>query len=49
MAAQAQATLRAQERAPLFSADALRRLIIPLVIEQFLAMTIGMADTIMVT
>ena len=49
MAAQAQATLRAQERAPLFSAGALRRLIIPLVIEQFLAMTIGMADTIMVT
>lgn len=49
MAAQAQATLRAQERAPLFSADALRRLIIPLVVEQFLAMTIGMADTIMVT
>lgn len=49
MAAQAQATLQAQERAPLFSADALRRLIIPLVIEQFLAMTIGMADTIMVT
>lgn len=49
MAAQAQATLRTQERAPLFSADALRRLIIPLVIEQFLAMTIGMADTIMVT
>ena len=49
MAAQAQATLRTQERAPLFSADALWRLIIPLVIEQFLAMTIGMADTIMVT
>lgn len=49
MAAQAQATLRTPERAPLFSADALRRLIIPLVVEQFLAMTIGMADTIMVT
>lgn len=49
MAAQAQATLQARERAPLFSADALRRLIIPLVVEQFLAMTIGMADTIMVT
>lgn len=49
MAAQAQTTPRATERAPLFSADALRRLIIPLVIEQFLAMTIGMADTIMVT
>lgn len=49
MAAQAQATLQAPERAPLFSADALRRLIIPLVVEQFLAMTIGMADTIMVT
>ena len=49
MAAQAQTTLQAPERAPLFSADALRRLIIPLVVEQFLAMTIGMADTIMVT
>lgn len=49
MAVQAQATLQARERAPLFSADALRRLIIPLVVEQFLAMTIGMADTIMVT
>ncbi len=49
MAAQAQTTLRTPERAPLFSADALRRLIIPLVVEQFLAMTIGMADTIMVT
>ena len=49
MAAQAQATLQARERAPLFSADTLRRLIIPLVVEQFLAMTIGMADTIMVT
>lgn len=34
---------------PLFSAAALRRLMVPLVIEQFLAMTIGMADTIMVT
>ena len=27
----------------------LRRLIIPLVIEQFLLMTVGMADTVMVT
>lgn len=37
------------ERRPLFSRDALIRLIVPLVIEQFLAMTIGMADTMMVT
>lgn len=37
------------QRPPLFSPAALRRLIIPLVIEQLLAMTIGMADTIMVT
>ena len=43
------APIQCKERPPLFSAAALRRLIIPLVIEQFLAMTIGMADTIMVT
>lgn len=34
---------------PLFSRQALTRLIIPLVIEQLLLMTVGMADTIMVT
>lgn len=34
---------------PLFTRDALFRLIIPLVIEQFLLMTVGMADTVMVT
>lgn len=33
----------------LFSRDALLRLIIPLVIEQLLLMTVGMADTVMVT
>lgn len=33
----------------LFSRDALIRLIIPLVIEQLLLMTVGMADTVMVT
>lgn len=33
----------------LFSNEALRKLIIPLVIEQFLAVAMGMADTIMVT
>ncbi|MCI8477282.1 MAG: MATE family efflux transporter [Oscillospiraceae bacterium] len=36
-------------RTPLFSQKALIRLIIPLVIEQFLLMTVGMADTVMVT
>ena len=49
MEAQAQTVLRSPERAPLFSSAALRKLIVPLVVEQFLAMTIGMADTIMVT
>ena len=33
----------------LFSGKDLRRLIIPLVIEQILAVTIGMADTVMVS
>lgn len=33
----------------LFSRDALIRLIVPLIIEQFLLMTVGMADTVMVT
>ena len=46
---EAQNVLRSPERAPLFSSAALRKLIVPLVVEQFLAMTIGMADTIMVT
>ena len=32
----------------LFSKEDLRRLIVPLVIEQLLAVTIGMADTMMV-
>lgn len=34
---------------PLFSRDALFRLILPLIIEQFLLMTVGMSDTVMVT
>ena len=34
---------------PLFSRQMLIRLIIPLVIEQFLLMSVGMADTVMVT
>lgn len=33
----------------LFSRDALIRLIVPLIIEQLLLMTVGMADTVMVT
>ncbi|MFR5601995.1 MAG: MATE family efflux transporter [Lachnospiraceae bacterium] len=35
--------------APVFSKAAIRRLIFPLIVEQFLAVTVGMADTIMVT
>ena len=41
--------LRQKAAAPLFTRQALVRLIIPLVIEQFLLMTVGMADTVMVT
>ena len=36
------------EEAPIFSKTAIRRLILPLIIEQFLAVLVGMADTIMV-
>lgn len=36
------------DRIPLFSRTAIRRLILPLIIEQFLAVTVGMADTVMV-
>ena len=39
----------AEARKPLFSRQALIRLMIPLVIEQLLLMTVGMADTMMVT
>lgn len=38
-----------QRETPLFSRSALVRLIIPLIIEQLLLMTVGMADTVMVT
>lgn len=38
-----------QRQEPLFSSADLRRLILPLIVEQFLAIAIGMADTIMVT
>lgn len=41
------AALEAQK--PLFTRQALLKLIIPLVIEQFLLMSVGMADTVMVT
>ena len=34
---------------PVFSKQDLKKLIIPLIIEQALALTIGMADTIMVS
>lgn len=37
-----------EARVPIFSRKAIMRLIIPLIIEQFLAVTVGMADTIMV-
>ena len=39
----------AQKNSPLFTNRALARLMIPLVIEQLLLMTVGMADTMMVT
>ena len=42
-------TISARSAEPMFSRDALVRLIIPLVIEQLLLMTVGMADTVMVT
>lgn len=35
--------------APLFSKKRLRKLILPLVLEQLLAVTVGMADTVMIT
>ena len=38
-----------QPVSPLFTGGELKRLIIPLVIEQLLLMTVGMADTVMVT
>ena len=38
-----------EKKQPLFSHNALVRLIIPLIIEQLLLMTVGMADTVMVT
>lgn len=38
-----------RRRPPLFTRSELLRLVIPLVIEQFLLMTVGMADTVMVT
>lgn len=44
-----EAQIQALDQKPLFSRQALVRLIIPLVIEQFLLMTVGMADTVMVT
>lgn len=39
----------AQINSPLFSNRALTRLLVPLVVEQLLLMTVGMADTMMVT
>jgi len=41
--------VKTQSREPLFTNGQLARLMIPLVIEQFLLMTVGMADTMMVT
>ena len=34
---------------PVFTGQELRKLILPLVLEQFLAVTVGMADTMMVS
>ena len=36
-----------EEKTMLFSQDALRKLLWPLIIEQFLAIAMGMADTVM--
>ena len=36
-----------EEKKMLFSQDALRKLLWPLIIEQFLAIAMGMADTVM--
>ncbi len=41
--------LQSEKTAPLFSRNDLVKLIVPLVIEQFLMMSVGMADTVMVT
>ena len=38
-----------QAASPLFSANDLKKLILPLIAEQFLAITVGMADTVMVS
>ena len=38
-----------QAASPLFSANDLKKLILPLIAEQFLAVTVGMADTVMVS
>ena len=43
------ASLAQEPAAPLFDRRSLIRLIIPLIIEQFLLMSVGMADTVMVT
>ncbi len=45
----AEQTTQIEEQKPLFSRQALLKLVIPLVIEQFLLMSVGMADTVMVT
>ena len=37
------------EKEPLFTNQMLKKLIVPLVIEQILAITVGMADTVMVS
>lgn len=44
-----EAQTRLESSQPLFSRQALVRLILPLIIEQLLLMTVGMADTVMVT
>ena len=37
------------DETPLFDGAALKRLILPLILEQTLAITVGMADTVMVS
>ena len=49
MAMQSSTQASAAQDAPLFEQRDIRRLLLPLVMEQFLAVSMGMADTMMVS